>query len=119
MSIFSVPAQINDFDGSRLRLAQQIAYLAQFYVRSDGSVTISPDGTTITFDPDLTPGQEAMLRRVLAVAGVMRVTPDEWASIEPEIDNARAYLGLAAPTLAQTAGMTKSLIRILRVLLRD
>lgn len=81
--------------------------------------TSDPAVTVITFTPDLTAPQEALVRRLIAFSGFLQITPAEWAAIEGDIDNARAYLNVASPTLAQTAGMVKGIVRVLRVLLRD
>lgn len=120
MSIHPIPSPASDpTDSLRWERLAEVRRLCAIHLREPSNVT--DDGTTLSlvFTPDLTAGEAATLARLLAISGLVRVTPAEWATIEPDIANARAYLNVATPTLAQTAGMVKSLIRVLRVLLRD
>ena len=120
MSTHPLPAPANDpADSLRWQHLAAVTALCRAHFREPESVT--DDGTTLAlvFTPDLTAGQAATLRRIIAITGLMRVTPGEWAGIEGDLDNARAYLNVGSPTLAQTAGMLKSVIRVLRVMLRD
>lgn len=85
------------------------------------------DETTITFDytPDLTAAEVTTL--TTAVAGVVGVTRTrnvtltfaEYQAIKPDLATLRSYMGVASPTAAQTSTATKSIIRVLRALLRD
>lgn len=74
---------------------------------------------TLSFTPDLSPEEELRLGRIMRVEGLTRVTPAEWADLEPDIDGLRTYHGLASPTNAQTVSAVKAIIRVLRALIRD
>lgn len=111
----SDPADTVRWERLRVLLSLSVAYLG----RAPDVTSSAPATMTLTFSPDLTAGEVTTFGRLVAISGLLHITPAEWAAIEPDIDNARAYLNVASPTLAQTAGMMKSVIRVLRVLLRD
>lgn len=120
MSTHSLPVPTGDpQDSIRWDVAENVRRLCAVHLRAPSDTLDDGTRLSLVFTPDLTPAEEAIFRRLVRMAGLFRITPTEWAAVDDDIDNARAYLGLATPTLAQTAGMTKSLIRILRVLLRD
>jgi len=43
----------------------------------------------------------------------------EWLSIKSDAAGLRNYLGVATPTLTQTAAATKAIIRVLNTIIRD
>jgi hypothetical protein len=89
-------------------------YIGREPVMDDDGATL-----TLTFAPDLSPEEETRLGRIVRLAGLMRVTPSEWAAIEPDIDGLRTYHDLASPTNAQSVAAIKAIIRVLRAILRD
>lgn len=120
MSTHPIPSPGNDpADSIRWERLEALRNLCRRFLREPESVTDDGETLSLVFTPDLTAPQTAVLNRLIAISGLLRITPAEWAAIEPDIDNARLYLNVATPTLVQTAGMMKGLIRVLRVLLRD
>lgn len=120
MSTHPIPNVAGDTqDSIRWDRLAAIKRLCLVYLREPESVT--DDGATISlvFTPDLTAGQTAVLRRLVALSGLMRLTPEEWAAIEPDIAGLTTFQGLPTPTLAQTVLAVKAQSRILRALLRD
>ena len=72
------------------------------------------------FEPPLTPAEQVRVERFRGLLrSAVRLTPDEWDTLAPEIDGLRTYHGLATPTQAQTVLAVKAIIRVLRALLRD
>lgn len=77
-------------------------------------------GLRLTFEPPLTPEEQAVYDSLLGLSrSAVQVTPVEWAGLRTELDGLRAYHALATPTAAQTAQATKAIIRVLRAILRD
>jgi hypothetical protein len=76
--------------------------------------------SSVEFDPDLNPEEEAKLAKVVSLSrSGLEVTDAEWDALSSDIDGLRTYHGLATPTAAQTAQATKAIIRVLRAVLRD
>jgi len=120
MSIHPVPSPVGDAeDAIRWQRMSDIKRLCAVYLRAPSDVT--DDGTTLAlvFTPDLTAPQSAILDRLIALSGLMRITPAEWQAIEPDIAGLVTYQGLANPTLAQTVLAVKAQSRILRAIIRN
>jgi hypothetical protein len=81
--------------------------------------TRQSDGT-VTFVPPLTAPEQAILDdlQLMAKFGVT-MTLAEWQSIKADAAALKAYLGIATPTLAQTAAATKAIVRVLGVIVRS
>jgi hypothetical protein len=120
MSVHPIPSPANDpADSIRWARVEELKRLCRVYLREPTNVT--DDGTTLSlvFTPDLTVIEAATLNRLVAISAITRITPTEWEAIEPDLTLLRTYAGTAVPTLTQTATVTKSIIRVLRALLRD
>lgn len=75
---------------------------------------------TATFGTDLTTAQEDTFRRIVAtITSPLFSAPDDYAVITQEAPNLRAYYQNAAPTNAESVAALKSVIRVLRALVRD
>lgn len=71
-------------------------------------------GTTVTyhFNVDLTAAQAtAFADLVLMARFAVVLTLAEWQQVKPDAANLKAYVGIASPTLAQTAAAVKSIAR--------
>lgn len=93
-------------------------------VRPPESFTYGPDGVILTFVPDLTPAQAALLDELMADIATMShfgvtMTLAEWRAIKSDAAGLKAYLGVASPTAAQTAAATKAIIRVLGTIIRS
>lgn len=121
MTTIQVPSPASDpADMIRWERLKTLERLSWAYLGRPPVVDSSdPSTSTLTFDPDLTAAEATLFGRLVRISALLQITPAEWASIEGDIDNARAYLNVASPTLVQTAGMLKGVIRMLRVLVRD
>jgi hypothetical protein len=120
MSVHPIPSPTNDpADSMRWDRVEQIRRLCRVYGREPTHVI--DDGTTLSlvFEPDLTPAQETMLRRLIRISGMLRITPAEWANIEDDLTTGIAFVQNAVPTNAQSVAAVKSLWRVLGALLRD
>jgi ethanolamine utilization microcompartment shell protein EutS len=120
MSIHAIPSPTSDLtDSIRWQRAVELQRLALGYLGKEPTITDNGTTLSLVFTPDLTAPQTATLNRLIALSGLLRITPAEWATIEADLVTARAYVNIATPTLVQTAAATKSVIRFLRVLVRD
>ena len=120
MSIHAIISPIGDLtDSLRWQRAVEIQRLALAHIGREP--IIIDDGTTLSlsFTPDLAAGETVTLRRLIATTGLLRITPTEWAAIEDDLASLRIYSDLLAPTGAQTVSAVRSIIRALRVLMRD
>jgi hypothetical protein len=99
--------------------ANDFAILVRTYLRP-GVLCTTPDGSDIVFNPPLTVAEQAIFAdlQLMNKFGV-DMTLAEWQSIKPDAAGLKAYLGLSAPTLAQTAAATKAIIRVLATIVRD
>jgi hypothetical protein len=88
---------------------------------TDVSYDAASDTSTLVFTPDLTAAEAAAFDDLVAVhrAREVSITLAEYRAIKADIATARAYVGLASPTAAQTAAALKSLTRIVGALLRS
>lgn len=76
--------------------------------------------TSLTFNPPLTPAEQATFDDLVTMAKFgVSMTLAEWQSIKADAAGLKSYLGVAAPTLAQTAAATKAIIRVLAVIVRS
>ena len=74
----------------------------------------------LTWVPDLTPSEQATVDSIVQLSiGSVLVTPAERTAIDPDIVLLRAYFLNASPTNAQSVAAIKSIIRMLRAILRD
>jgi len=75
---------------------------------------------TLVFEPPLTAPEQAIFAdiQVMAKFGV-DMTLAEWQSIKADAAALKAYLGVATPTLVQTAAATKAIVRVLGVIVRS
>lgn len=120
MSTHAIPSPANDPEDSiRWQRAMEVQRLARVHIGREPVIT--DDGTTlsVTFTPDLTAQEQAALKAIIRITGLVRVTPQEMAALDGDIDGLATYLGLANPTAAQTVLAVKAIIRCLRALLRD
>jgi hypothetical protein len=90
--------------------------LCSLYLRTP---VASPVDTAWTFNPPLTTAEQATFADLQSMANFsVDMTLAEWQSIKADAANLKAYVGIASPTLAQTAAATKSIIRVLAVIVR-
>jgi hypothetical protein len=95
--------------------------LLQRFLREPSSLTIDAQGNSIAvFTPPLTTAEQATFAdlQTMAKFGVS-ITLAEWQSVKTDAANLKTYLGVASPTLVQTAAATKSIIRILATIVRS
>lgn len=88
-------------------------------IRRPESIATTAATWTLTFTPDLTAPELVILANVVAAAKTRLISATEWQAISADVDGLRTYLGVASPTLAQTALASKAIIRVLRAILRD
>lgn len=120
MSTHVLTSPANDPEDSiRWQVALQVKYLAGIHMGLTPTITQSGTTLSLVFTPDLTAPQIATLNRLIAMSKLFRITPTEWATIEADLATLRAYVNIASPTLVQTAAAMKSVVRFLRVLVRD
>ena len=73
-----------------------------------------------TFDPPLSPAEQATLDDLVTMARFgVTLTLAEWQSVKPDAQLLKAYLGVASPTLAQTAAAAKAIVRVLATIIRS
>jgi hypothetical protein len=90
------------------------------YLRKPVTVTIDIDTGTpvLTFQPPLTVQEQATFADLQVMAKISgEMTLAEWQAIKAEA--LKTYLGVASPTLVQTAAATKAIIRVLGVIVRS
>ncbi len=76
--------------------------------------------STITWTPDLTTQELATVNSVVKLAlGSTLITKAERDAIDSDIVTLRAFFQNATPTNAQSVAAIKSIINVLRVMLRD
>ena len=81
---------------------------------------ISTPPSALEFTPDLSAAEAATLAQIFAAAAKgVDLTPTEYQAIKDEVSTLSAYLGAASPTAAQTVTALKSLIRVVRALVRE
>ena len=115
MSVHNFPSRTVQPERSMAEIMRLCgAYIGRVPTEEDDGVNL-----TLTFTPDLDPGEEDTLRRVMRVGMLMRITPAEWAAIEGDISGLRTYDGLSSPTNAQSVAAIKALIHVMRALMRD
>ena len=95
--------------------------LIRLYLRpcvwvADGTVDPAP-----TFTPALSAAEQTTLAnlRRFARRGGLVITPDEWEAVKADAATAKAYVGLASPTTAQTTAAIKAVIRVLGAIVRN
>lgn len=72
------------------------------------------------FDPPLTAQEQVTLGDLQTMARFgVTLTLVEWQSIKTDAAGLKSYLGVASPTLAQTASATKAIIRVLGTIIRS
>ena len=115
MSTHIVPIQGNDPDGTVAQVAAAIRAPA-----SVGGWDAEAGTIILTYAPDLTAGELNTLSDLLTLwrFGVV-LTLAEWQAIKGDAAGLRAYLGVASPTLAQTAAATKAIVRVLGTIIRS
>lgn len=92
-------------------------YLRPCSVTRDGADTV-----TLVFEPPLTAPEQATFAdlQLMAKFGVAAsLTLAEFQAIKPDLATAKAFLGIATPTAAQSNAALKSTIRVLGALLRS
>jgi len=96
--------------------------LCDLYLRHPDSLTVDVSGhvTAAAFTPTLTPAEQATFADLQVMAKFsVDMTLTEWQSIKADAAGLKAYLGVATPTLAQTAAATKAIVRVLGVIVRS
>jgi hypothetical protein len=96
-------------------------FLVVRYLRAPATETVDGSGNvTMTFEPPLTTAEQATFDDLTTMAKFgVTLTLAEWQSIKGDAANLKAYLGVATPTLVQTAAATKAIIRVLGVIVRS
>lgn len=75
---------------------------------------------TLTFTPDLSATEIDTLARIVAVlTSPLFSAPDDYAAIMAQVPTLRAYFLEPSPTNAQSVAAIKSIIIVLRALIRD
>ena len=84
------------------------------------SVSAPPQVTALEFTPDLSAAEQTTLARIFSAATKgFDLTAGEYQAIKDEVATLSAYLGVATPTLVQTATALKALIRVVRAMVRE
>lgn len=82
--------------------------------------TIDWDQLALVFTPDLSTAEQGTLADIAVMVKFgVEMTLAEWQSIKADAAGLKTYLGVASPTLAQTASATKAIIRVLGVIVRS
>lgn len=117
MSSHLLPASVT-LDGP-VSLNAVVSLVARQIGRMPLVVETAPPFTLI-FTPDLTTAEIDLLNRVVATfTAPLFSAPDNYDAIRAEVPTLRAYYQNAAPTGAQTVTAVKSIIAVLRAMLRD
>lgn len=98
------------------------AVLISRYIRDLSGWDQSTTPPTPIFNPPLTTAEQATLADIVTMMNLgvtSNLTLAEFQTMKPDLANGRAYLGLSAPTNAQTVAVIKSVIRVLGALLRS
>ncbi len=76
---------------------------------------------TLVFTPPLTPGEQTTFNRLqrMVASAVQGLTLVEWQALEADIVTCKAFVALAAPTVAQHVAATKAHMRITAAILRS
>lgn len=100
--------------------ARMVISGCQRLIRQPEIVTVTEPDWILTFTPDLTAPQLVVFGNIVAsVGGAVSVTPEERTAIEGDIATLRAFFLAPTPTAAQNVTATKSLIKVIRAILRD
>lgn len=105
-------------------VAPQIAQVAAELCATSGIARPDVTGlpaSALEFNPDLSAGDQAKVADIVTMAkfGIgSNLTLAEFQAIKPDLATARAFLGIASPTAAQSNAALKSTIRVLGALLR-
>ena len=101
----------------------RLADLCVLYLRRPDTVATDPSGNPVlTFVPVLTTAEQSTLTDLTTMAkfGIpATITLAEFQAIKSDLATARAYVGIASPTTAQTTAALKSTIRVIGALLRQ
>lgn len=99
---------------------ERMAALIATYLPGRVVMVNLPDGSDIVWNPPLSAGEQAIFAdlQTMMKFGVALTLP-EWQAIKADAAGLKTYLGVASPTLAQTAAATKAIIRILATIIRD
>jgi hypothetical protein len=114
MSIHAIPAGLD--------IATLRALLPRHLREPSGVQWDRPNGTPLAleFTPDLSAAEVATLADILtAAARPVPLQPSDEAIIKAEAPTLRAYMQANSPTNAQTVAALKSLIRVVRALVKD
>jgi len=80
------------------------------------------NGIVATFEPPLTANEQLTFADLKLMAGfgiTSNITLAEFQAIKPDLATAKAFVGIASPTAAQSNAALKSTIRVLGALLRS
>lgn len=92
------------------------------YLRAPATMTTDAQGTiSATFVPPLTVPEQTSFAdlQTMAKFGLTNsLTLAEFQAIKPDLATAKAFVGIASPTAAQSNAALKSTIRVLGALLR-
>ncbi len=115
MSIHALPSTL-DLATLRILIAR--------YLREPSGVLFTngteQPPTALEFTPDLSAPEIATLAQIVGASGKsFDLAPSEYQAIKDEVAALAAYLAAASPTAAQTVVALKSLIRVVRAIVRE
>lgn len=97
--------------------------LLQRFLREPATLTLDAQGNPVaTFVPALTPAEQATFDdlQTMAKFGLSAsLTVAEFQAIKSDLATAKAFVGIASPTAAQSNAALKSTIRVIGALLRS
>ena len=89
-------------------------------LREPSNITGDPITGAITFHftPDLSTSEAATLAEIdsLARSGI---DPADWPTVRDELPTLRAFMQASSPSAAQSVAAVKSIVRVLRAILKD
>jgi hypothetical protein len=88
-------------------------------VRPPDTVNGGAPDMVLTWTPDLTVADADTARRIIRITGALRMTPDEMATIEPDVAIGKQFIQEPTPTQQQTVTALKSAWRVLAAILKD
>ena len=96
--------------------------LVESAIREPSNVTGDPVTGAITFHftPDLSTSEAATFAELDALArSGLAIDPADWPAVRDELPTLRAFMQASSPTAAQSVAAVKSIVRVLRAILKD
>lgn len=96
--------------------------LVTVLIRQPDSVVLSADGLTLTyhFNVDLTAAQATRFGELVNLLHAhVRLDLADFDNVKADYQTAKAFVGIATPTQAQTAAALKAVIRVLGAVFRN